>query len=162
MDEGIGNEQMRGESELEGLRVKGLGDGECRKPEMGTGLEGEREGVEVRREREAAHAGEEAESGERGGKGGVGSDDVVEGEGRWFLDAVEESDGISERSGCRGEGGGREEIDEGVEEGGDDQIGWSERGVGDGAGMELKELFLGFAVFDCGGDGGGIGGVHSL
>lgn len=29
-------------------------------------------------------------------------------------------------------------------------------------GMELDELLWGFAVFDCGSDGDGTGGVHSL
>ncbi|PON97495.1 hypothetical protein TorRG33x02_066970, partial [Trema orientale] len=81
-DEGISDERISGERELEGLSVKSLGGGNgVGGAQVGGGLEGEREGVEIRREGEAAHAGEEEESLERRGEERVGSNDVVEGKG---------------------------------------------------------------------------------
>lgn len=81
MNEGVRNKQMGSETELEGLRVKGLRDEKRRKPKLGTGLESKREGVEVRGERKPAHTDKEAESRERGRKKGVGSNNVIETKG---------------------------------------------------------------------------------
>lgn len=79
-DEGVPEKEISSKSELEGLRMKNLGEG---KAELGRSLEEEREGVEVRREGEVAHTGEEEDREVRRGgeEEGVNSDDVVEGEG---------------------------------------------------------------------------------
>lgn len=78
-DEGIPKKEMSSESELESLGMKNMGD---RNAELGRSLEEEREGVEVGREGEVAHTGEEEErGGGGGGKEGVSSNDIVEGEG---------------------------------------------------------------------------------
>lgn len=64
----IGNERINGKAKLEGLRMKSLSNGNgvrVVRAQLGTGLENEREGVKIGREREAAHAGEEEESRER-------------------------------------------------------------------------------------------------
>lgn len=63
---------------------------------MGAGFEGEGEGVEVRGEGKAAKGSEEVEGWERGGEEGVGSDEVVEGEGGGVWDEVEERGGVGE------------------------------------------------------------------
>lgn len=103
MNEGVANKQMGSEPEFEGLRMKGLGNGKGRRPELSAGLEGKREGVKVRREREATHTSKEMESMEGRGEDGVSSDDVVVAKGRWVGDEIEERDGIAERtSSCRG------------------------------------------------------------
>lgn len=64
--------------ELERLGMNRRSD---RKAELGSGLEEEREGVEIGRKREVAHPREEEEGGERGGEEGVSPDDIVEGKG---------------------------------------------------------------------------------
>lgn len=77
-DKGIPEIKMSVQSELERLGMNRRSD---REAELGSGLEEEREGVEIRRKREVAHTREEEEGGERGGEEGMSPDDVVEGKG---------------------------------------------------------------------------------